>query len=48
MIVAVHVHGNALNRFSALSHWLRRLVSSGRSELAYSARFTRPSQSLPR
>jgi NADH dehydrogenase len=29
-----------LNRFSALFHWLRRLVSNGRSELAYSARFT--------
>jgi NADH dehydrogenase len=29
-----------LNRFSALTHWVRRLVSSGRSELAYSARFT--------
>jgi len=28
-----------LNRFSALAHWLRRLVSNGRSELAYSARF---------
>jgi NADH dehydrogenase len=32
-----------LNRFSALTHWVRRLLSSGRSELAYSARFTRPS-----
>ena len=31
------------NRVSALAHWLRRLVSSGRSELAYSSRFTRPS-----
>jgi NADH dehydrogenase len=29
-----------LNRFSALFHWLRRLVSSGRGELAYSSRFT--------
>jgi NADH dehydrogenase len=32
-----------LNRFSAMAHWFRRLFSSGRSELAYSARFTRPS-----
>jgi NADH dehydrogenase len=32
-----------LNRFSALAHWLRRLVSSGRSELAYSSRFKPPS-----
>jgi NADH dehydrogenase len=28
-----------LNRSAALVHWLRRLVSAGRSELAYSARF---------
>jgi NADH dehydrogenase len=31
-----------LNRFSALFHWLRRIVSKGRSELAYTARFNQP------
>ena len=34
-----------LNRFSALFHWLRRIVSKGRSELAYTARFN---QARPR
>jgi NADH dehydrogenase len=37
-----------LNRFSALAHWLRRLVSNGRSELAYSSRFTQSRSSRPR
>ena len=32
-----------VNRFSALFHWLRSLIGRGRGELAYSARFTRPS-----
>ena len=31
------------NRFSALFHWMRTLLSRRRSELAYSSRFTRPS-----
>ena len=31
------------NRFSALLHWMRTLLGRGRSQLAYSARFTRPS-----
>ncbi|HSS38461.1 MAG TPA: cytochrome d ubiquinol oxidase subunit II [Polyangia bacterium] len=31
------------NRFAALLHWTRTLLARGRSQLAYSARFTRPS-----
>jgi NADH dehydrogenase len=31
------------NRFSALLHWARTFLGRGRSQLAYSARFTRPS-----
>ena len=31
------------NRFSALFHWMRTFLGRGRSQLAYSARFTRPS-----
>ena len=31
------------NRFSALLHWMRTFLGHGRSQLAYSARFTRPS-----
>jgi len=31
------------NRFSALLHWARTVLGRGRSQLAYSARFTRPS-----
>jgi NADH dehydrogenase len=31
------------NRFAAMFHWMGRLLGHGRSELAYSARFTRPS-----
>jgi NADH dehydrogenase len=31
------------NRFSAVSHWLRSALGSGRSQLSYSARFERPS-----
>jgi len=31
------------NRFSTLLHWLRTFLGRGRGELAYSARFTRPS-----
>jgi len=31
------------NRFSALLHWTRTFLGRGRSQLAYSARFTRPS-----
>ncbi|HVT09464.1 MAG TPA: cytochrome d ubiquinol oxidase subunit II [Polyangia bacterium] len=30
------------NRFAALLHWTRTLLARGRSQLAYSARFTRP------
>jgi NADH dehydrogenase len=31
------------NRFTAMLRWMGRLLGSGRSELAYSARFSRPS-----
>jgi NADH dehydrogenase len=41
------IHMTALtgfaNRFSALFHWLRTALGRGRSQLAYSARFKRPS-----
>jgi NADH dehydrogenase len=41
------IHMTALtgfaNRFSALLHWLRSALGRGRSQLAYSARFKRPS-----
>ena len=32
-----------VNRFTALFHWMRTLLARGRSQLAYSAHFTRPS-----
>jgi NADH dehydrogenase len=32
------------NRFGAMFRWLRSLLSRGRAELSFSARFTRPSQ----
>jgi NADH dehydrogenase len=32
-----------VNRLTALFHWMRTVIGRGRSELAYSARFTRPS-----
>ena len=32
-----------VNRFAALFHWMRTLLARGRSQLAYSSRFRRPS-----
>jgi NADH:ubiquinone reductase (H+-translocating) len=42
-LVHITVLTGFANRFSALLHWLRTFLGRGRSQLAYSARFTRPS-----
>ena len=36
------------NRFATLLHWTRTLLARGRSQLAYSARFTKTRPSAPR
>ncbi len=36
------------NRFSTIFHWVRTFLGRGRSQLAYSARFTKTRPSAPR